>query len=364
MIGGFLGAGKTTSIIKLAEYLTEKGQKVGLISNDQGEGLVDTVSMKSKNFAVEEIAGGCFCCRFNSLSEAADKLEKEIRPDVFLAEPVGSCTDLIATVSYPLRRIYGDRFLVAPLSIVLDPVRARRIFGLAEGRKFSPKVQYVYKKQLEEAEIIVINKIDLLESNEEDELEKIIRQEYPRAKVFLAGAREGRGLTEWFDYLLSRNMNPGQNLEINYDDYAEGEKALGWLNMTLDIRADRQASPDPIMLDLANRFRVKFDREGQEGREIAHFKMTMMSAEHEGDLSILSLVSTDRKPEMSQSALLPGSRFELVVNIRAEAEPDMIKKTWDQVLEKATVDWKFEYQEIHSEFFQPKRPEPVHREKA
>src|SRR5689334_13249235 len=127
MVGGFLGAGKTTAVLQLARRLHAQGLQVGLITNDQGSRLVDTALLSSHGFAVEEIAGGCFCCRFNSLVEAARKLagpDQPSRPDVFIAEPVGSCTDLVATVSYPLRRIYGDDYTIAPLSGLVDPIRA------------------------------------------------------------------------------------------------------------------------------------------------------------------------------------------------------------------------------------------------
>jgi G3E family GTPase len=70
MIGGFLGAGKTTAVGRLAARLTEQGLRVGLITNDQGRNLVDTAMLRSQRFATEEIPGGCFCCRFDSLVEA------------------------------------------------------------------------------------------------------------------------------------------------------------------------------------------------------------------------------------------------------------------------------------------------------
>src|SRR6266436_9264020 len=180
MIGGFLGAGKTTAVARLAEKLRGDGLRVGLITNDQGSQLVDTAMLASRGFRVEEIAGGCFCCRFNSLVDAARKLSAETRPDVFIAEPVGSCTDLVATVTYPLRRIYGDDFSIAPLSVLVDPVRALRIFGLAEGGKFSEKVLYIYRKQLEEADLIVINKRELLDAAALAQLTAKLSDEFPK----------------------------------------------------------------------------------------------------------------------------------------------------------------------------------------
>ena len=158
MIGGFLGAGKTTAILGLARLLASRSLRVGLITNDQSVGLVDSAVLRNGEFAVEEITGGCFCCRFNSLTAAAAKLTDAARPDVFLAEPVGSCTDLSATVALPLRHMYGDRYRVAPLSVLIDPERALRVLGLEAGPAFSPKVEYIYTKQLEEADILVINK--------------------------------------------------------------------------------------------------------------------------------------------------------------------------------------------------------------
>ena len=124
MVGGFLGAGKTTSILRLADWLTARGLRVGLVTNDQGGGLVDTALAAAHRMPVEEIVGGCFCCRFTSLVEAAESLVRETAPDVLIAEPVGSCTDLVATVTLPLEQIYGDRFTVAPMSVVVDPLRA------------------------------------------------------------------------------------------------------------------------------------------------------------------------------------------------------------------------------------------------
>jgi len=102
MIGGFLGAGKTTAVARLAERLTKQGLRVGLITNDQGVELVDTAMLRSRGFATEEIPGGCFCCRFSSLSDAAKRLTAATAPEVFVAEPVGTSLIFMVNVQWPL----------------------------------------------------------------------------------------------------------------------------------------------------------------------------------------------------------------------------------------------------------------------
>ena len=76
-------------MLELARRLTATGKRVGLITNDQSGGLVDTAMGETAGFAVEEIIGGCFCCRFDSLVQASARQARKTAPDV-LAEPVGS----------------------------------------------------------------------------------------------------------------------------------------------------------------------------------------------------------------------------------------------------------------------------------
>ncbi len=226
MIGGFLGAGKTTVIQRFAKYLDERSQRVGLITNDQGAGLVDSAIGRSNQFPVEEISGGCFCCRFNSLIDAATTLTAETRPEVFIAEPVGSCTDLVATVSLPLQKIYGDDYTVSPMSVLVDPIRAGQILGVVEGRKFSENVTYIYRKQLEEAEFIVINKLDLMDEEKLSQLRETMAREFPEAQIFEISARDGTGCEAWFEAALTSEMNTSRFLDIDYDRYGEGEALL------------------------------------------------------------------------------------------------------------------------------------------
>ena len=68
MIGGFLGAGKTTTVGRLARHYQEQGLRVAIVTNDQTTDLVDTYNLRSQGFSVGEVAGSCFCCNFPELT--------------------------------------------------------------------------------------------------------------------------------------------------------------------------------------------------------------------------------------------------------------------------------------------------------
>ena len=359
MIGGFLGAGKTTAVSRLARRLTDQGWRVGLITNDQGNQLVDTAMLASQGFPVEEISGGCFCCRFNSLLEAARNLSAQTRPDVFIAEPVGSCTDLVATVTYPLRRIYGSEFLIAPLSVVLDPIRARRILGLAPGGSFSEKVIYIYRKQLEEADLIVINKCELLEPAPLAELRRTLVAQFPRAELFEVSARNETGLDPWFARLTSASQKAGTAMEVDYELYAQGEALLGWLNATVQISAQAPFDGNALLRALADGIQSRL-KEAQ--AEVAHLKMTLDPDKGIGGLAVINLVRNDWVPELSQALEDPLQRGQIIVNVRAEALPEALRRAVEDSLAACVQEHRGLAAEIHHlECFQPGKPEPTHR---
>ncbi|NQZ69904.1 MAG: cobalamin biosynthesis protein P47K [Lentisphaeria bacterium] len=355
MIGGFLGAGKTTSVLKFAEYLQENEITVGIITNDQASNLVDSKIISTHGFDVEEIAGGCFCCRFESLKEAADKLSADTRPDVIIAEPVGSCTDLVATVSYPLRRIYGDNFSISPLSVLVDPIRARRILGLDEGKKFSPKVSYIYMKQMEEADLIVINKCDLLNDEQLCELHDALAETFPASEIIHCSARYSQGLEPWFAKILSTEKNYREAMTVDYQIYGEGEAELGWLNATLNVNEETYIDGNKLLVDIAIQIR---DYLNDKDHQIAHLKMTLSPSELSTDLAVLNLVRNDMIPEESQSLQDDIMKGELIINLRAEADPDTLKNALAAMLEKNV---KLEIKDL--EHFSPSFPVPVHRDK-
>ena len=146
VVGGFLGAGKTTCILKLSKRLINEGKKIGIVTNDQGSSLVDTNFLASEGLDVLEVTGGCFCCNFDEFAMKVERLAEEGLPDVILAEPVGSCTDLVATIFKPLQFDNARKFDLSPLSVVVDPKRVKKLM-MDKGRSLFPdEINYLFHK--------------------------------------------------------------------------------------------------------------------------------------------------------------------------------------------------------------------------
>src|SRR5690349_10869457 len=155
-IGGFLGAGKTTLILAASRLLHSRGLRAAAILNDQGSELVDTQQVSANGIAADQVIGGCFCCRFTDLIDAADRLRAHA-PDVIFAEAVGSCTDISATTLQPLKLHYSDRFRLAPFTVLVDPQRAREIAAADP----DGDVPFLFRTQVDEADLICFTKSDV-----------------------------------------------------------------------------------------------------------------------------------------------------------------------------------------------------------
>ena len=127
------------------------------------------------------VSGGCFCCRFDGLlgPDAAGA------PEILLGEPVGSGTDLAATVLQPLETIHGQSYRWAPFSVLVDLDRVSAVLepeSPAAGRAepdLPENVLCIYCKQLEKPDLIVLNKTDRLSSTQRASLEDALALAFP-----------------------------------------------------------------------------------------------------------------------------------------------------------------------------------------
>lgn len=355
MLGGFLGAGKTTALCRLATYYSGKGLRVGLITNDQANNLVDTHMVKAEGFNTEEIAGGCFCCRFNDLIEAASRLREKINPDIILAEPVGSCTDINATVIQPFKIYYKDEYRVEPYTTLLDPVRAKEIALTDTASSFSTNVTYIFRKQLEESDIIALNKIDTLVPEEARGITAALKKKFPKSDILNVSARTGEGFDAWIKELESGKA-AGRNIaDVDYDIYASGEAELAWLNFVANLSSNNNFDADKFLKQiLADVKKGLTDIKG----EVAHLKLALST---DNGNSLINLVHNDQEPIFFKNEAGIAKKGRLIVNARVRTDPEMLYHLVSRVVKEAGRKAGLTVAIEAPQYFRPSRPVPVHR---
>lgn len=355
MVGGFLGAGKTTTLARLARHYTGRGLSVGIVTNDQASDLVDTNSLRAQGFDVGEVAGACFCCRFPDLVGTIQQLDHAKAPDLILAEPVGSCTDLVATVLQPLKQLYDARFSVAPYAVILKPSQGRRILRNEPGGGFSPKAAYIFEKQLEEADLILINRSDELSPAEIHELHSLLDARHPQTPRLAISAKTGAGFDALLEFLDQQGDFGRRVLDIDYDVYAEGEAELGWLNSSVRLHAERPFALDAVLLQLVERLQRAL---AEAGLEAAHLKAIGL---WEGFFGVANLVSTSVAAELSLPSHCRATDCELVVNARVACAPEVLGELVRRTLSDVCQAHGVTPTEQQTQMFRPGRPVPTHR---
>lgn len=335
LVGGFLGSGKTSLIMAAARELERRGMRSAVILNDQGDALVDTAFAERGGLDADQVTGGCFCCRLSDMVVAAERLRAH-DPEVIFAEPVGSCTDLSATIIQPLRLSHFNEFRLAPYTLLVDPAQAT---GLLE-EDADENLSFLFRKQLEEADLVCSTKSDLH------------HPPFPGATRELS-ARTGQGVAAWVDEVLSGTLTAGQRiLEIDYDQYARAEAALAWLNLEVDLECPTARSPAMLLGPLLD------DIDGQlTAADITLVHMKAIDSSPEGYVKAAQ-TSNGQEPQVEGPLdASPSTRHHLLLNLRASGEPVNVQA----IVEHALAGIPASRTNERLACFSPARPVPEQR---
>lgn len=334
--------------------LIARGLKVAVITNDQAVNLVDTGTIAKAGLPVAEVAGGCFCCRFEDLTGAALKLRRTEKPDVILAEPVGSCTDLSATVVQPLKQYFSATLCPAPFSVLMDPDRFRDCIAGGTACLLPEDARYIMDKQVEEADVLLLSKSDRMTQEEQVSAGAMLARRFPGRQVRLVSAVSGEGLDEWLDSMMEDSPAGQRIVEVDYDRYAHGEAVLGWLNATIEVSA-RGGSPrwEEYFRGLFGRFHASFK---SAGAEVAHLKMSLAAGD--GRLQA-NLTGTKREPSFRGDAVPSAASAVLTVNARVAMDPEALRMLVEDDIRREPNG--FDARIASLACFSPGRPQPVHR---
>jgi Ni2+-binding GTPase involved in maturation of urease and hydrogenase len=352
-VGGFLGAGKTSALLAATAELRARGLSVGIVTNDQGADLVDTGAFRARGLPTAEVPGGCFCCRFDDLVAGARQLLEDHPIDVLLAEAVGSCTDLVATVYRPLRRFLPDAFRLAPFSVLVEP---DRVVEMTEGGRVPSEVAYVFDRQLAEADLVVVTKADTLEEERRPAIVSSVAEMARGVPVLETSAVSGDGIAAWVDRLLGIDALADRSLEVDYDRYARGEAALAWLNAALDLRSPRGLVPRSVGEALLGEIAMRVRRAGL---FVAHVKTLVATSRGSAQLAF---TRADGPSTWSGDPDLPAEEaVSVLLNARVVSDPPVLSALVEEAASAVALRLDAALAILRFECFAPRRPVPRHR---
>ena len=176
VLSGFLGSGKTTLVQRLLQDAAARGIRVALISNELGELGIDRALLGQGGQSYIELEGGCVCCELSDdLLETLVELKRDIDPDRFVIETSGVALPYDTQLNFwrePACDFIGDDMAV----VVVNADQ------LAEGRD----LEGTFEDQVQSADLLVLNKVDLVPEARWPEIEARLREIEPEAPLVRA----------------------------------------------------------------------------------------------------------------------------------------------------------------------------------
>ncbi len=351
LTGGFLGSGKTTAINNACAQLIKENRKVAVITNDQGEQQVDSAYINSCGIPLREVANSCFCCNYTLLDNHIQTLFEEEQPELIFAESVGSCTDLVSTVAKPFAQ-YRPNYDVV-ISVFAD---ASLLLRLLEGKLsfIKESIRYIFKKQLEEADVLVLNKVDLITQEEQAFIDSIIYNEYPGKIILHQNSLREADIKKWLHTMMQfKTTGSRKSLDIDYDLYGEGEAHLAWLDKKISIHSYHHNA-----IQIAERIARDIHAAIlQHQLTIGHLKYFMESRKWQKKLSA-TMTNNDFNSLTTEE---PSDYCNMLINARVQTEPSLLRELVYGVIQKIMNEFSCKIIIENSSSFIPGYPRPTHR---
>ena len=189
ILGGFLGSGKTTSLLQFARYLVsisapERVNKVAILENEVGEVGIDDKVLATSGFAVSNLFAGCACCTVSGeFTSAAKRIRDELAPEWLIIETTG--------IAYPasMRDNLSDALgLSSRIVVIADAKRWMRLRN-AMGE--------LVAAQVEGSNAVLINKCDLADEATLAEIERDLRSIEPCTEIHRVSAKSEISAEVW-----------------------------------------------------------------------------------------------------------------------------------------------------------------------
>lgn len=330
VFSGFLGSGKTTTMMALTRHHTACRGKAAMISNDLGnQSLADNKLANLAGCNASELTGNCICYMTQTLTGRLDKLFDEDGCELVISDIPGFGVGALDHVYHTLNRDYQGRYQLAPFTVLTEP----RTVALLQNKQ-GGDLTYILNTQLLEADLIVLNKCDLLTAAEKEAALCWLRENYPRAKAIGISALKGDGLEELSQLLMQESAS------MHLPDIGYGgaefrfamEKMCEFYCQYYVTVCCNDFSGNDYLLVLAQRIQADV---AAIGCEIPHLKL--LAWEPEGDYGKADLLGVDRSIEVTRQFTRPCTELAVMLNASAACPSDKMDAIMTAAMEAVSA---------------------------
>ena len=324
VISGFLGSGKTTAMMALTKYYSMHYGKAAMISNDLGEGvmLADHKLAQLSGCRAEQITDECICFCHDVLADRLNAFYDD-GCDLVVSDIPGFGVGALEHVYHGLTEDHPGQFELAPFTVLIEP-RNAMLLRTGQGRDMG----IILDAQLKEADLIVLNKSDLLDAAGCETESSWLKRHYPQADVITISAVTGDNL-DALCVALREGKASLRHPDIDYDA-DDLQDAMGSLSeYYLQYRAlvcCNDFNGNDYLLELAEEIRSAIN---VSGNEVPHFKLLAWGPE--GDFGKADILGTGRPVELPHRFKEPCTDIAIILNTSA-ACPD---EELDRIVEEA-----------------------------
>lgn len=182
VLTGYLGSGKTTLLQKLLQHLHRRDGDVVVIMNEMGEEDIDGELVKEFGFPVKKLLNGCICCSIRGeLTDCLKEIIRTIKPAHIIIETTGVADpiDVVDAMTHP--DILGSIDLKGIISVV----DSSRYLSLTSRFESTGALVKTIRNQVTYADLILLNKVDLVSAGELQKVKRKIMEENSLAPIHL-----------------------------------------------------------------------------------------------------------------------------------------------------------------------------------
>lgn len=330
IISGFLGSGKTTAMIAIAKHLMAEGKRVGVIVNDYDSSQADLQYLRRKGFDAEAVMGGCLNDCMEEFVQKLQELNGRGGFDFILVEPSGSCIGLTHTFHRLKNESGFDEYELMPLVVLVDPARLLTEF-LNRENHLALEAETLLLKQMEEADIIVVNKADTLSKVDMQEIDTFLRERYDTKTILFMNATLNSGI----DILLGKMELIGVNKKEYDSQYPDMESKHYWkldqklncLNLNCEFTINNKISGNYLLSSLADKIKESLKAQAQ---ELVYLKIYLESGYA---ICRLSCIGVEEENSFDKKISVPIGTGKLLIHVRAAALPEQLKQITKSAME-------------------------------